>query len=389
MSSKLPVEGPSRLSEVVAMVPEDIWKVIFTLEMDVHMCDLPEARYRRAMLTFSLQRELTTRYEPLFRKWSCVCRCWSKYLHDLVRLYFVFDASYSNWILKQLTFKKSLCIRSVNETGVIRDETLEMMTDLQFLHLDHKAIITNNSLKKLTNLEKLELDPGRRTFPCSSNSSLITDDGISRLTNLRSLSFGRFYRFGDDSVWNLTQLHLPRDTSITEAAITRLSNLSSLSYYGDLLEGMKLSNDALSHLTNLTEIKIEAEDTVSDATLMNLVKLKSAFIQGNISEEQDFITDESITKLTNLTDLGLFQCRAITANALLGLPKLVILESSLGRDITDCDMKKFTNLTSLSVFGNKHVTNEGITTLTNLTELNIECCENVSEDINRYLPKVR
>lgn len=67
------------------------------------------------------------------------------------------------------------------------------------------------------------------------------------------------------------------------------------------------------------------------------------------AEHYDTITDEAVSKLTNLTSLNLYNNDTITTEGI----------------------SELTNLTSLSLCCNRIITDEGVSALTNLTSLNL------------------
>lgn len=143
------------------------------------------------------------------------------------------------------------------------DEALLCHTNLTYLELMRISGITNNSLKKLTQLDSLIL----RT--CSS--SLVTDDGLSHLVNLKSLNLSH----------------------------SRLS----------------FSDRAFKCLTNLEALNITKSIVMSDECLLSMPQLKS------LNTFRNQITESSISRLTNLTTLSFFS-NNFSLECLARLPKL-------------------------------------------------------------------
>lgn len=197
----------------------------------------------------------------------------------------------------------------------------------------YKAGVTDESLKHLTGLKKLEL----------RNEIKITAEGLKHLTNLTDLSLlfmsKSFYTL---PLKNLKKLHLD-NVEVSDATLLDLANLTDLS----LRNIYTITDEGIKGLTNLTnlhlwdwqrypKLKINAQGIRQLPKLINL----------SLCETGEWI-NIGISTFTNLTSLHL----------------------DIGKDITDRDLSPLTALRKLSLHGVLGLTGEAFHLLTNLTSL--------------------
>lgn len=94
----------------------------------------------------------------------------------------------------------------------------------------------------------------------------------------------------------------------------------------------------------------------------------------------DTITNEGLSRLTNLTSLILGGNSIITNDGLSGLTKLTSLSLGYNKTITNEGISKLTNLKSLNLKQNKKITDEGLSNLRVLTRLNLNYNNNITDE---------
>lgn len=120
-------------------------------------------------------------------------------------------------------------------------------------------------------------------------------EGISKLTNLKSLFLGC--------------------NCLREEELNRLSTLTSLTIFTEE-DVFTISDRAIQNLTQLVELDIRSSgQSFTDAALQNLISLQDISMSPSI-------TDQGITHLTNLKILDLVQNSQITDHALEKLTQL-------------------------------------------------------------------
>lgn len=257
---------------------------------------------------------------------------------------------------------------------LLTDECLSQWTHITSVKLDSESIVTDNGLKKLTNLTQLKL-PQRY----SGNGQQCTDKGIENLINLSCLSITiippacSITHEAFKSLTNLTELniggHFTRDIipnitldpTIMELTTLRTLRVRDLRVKSETIERLT----TLAHLTNLR--LTNSVDQITDEVIMKLTKLRS------LHHDSPFITNRGLEKLLNLTSLkisyptvGDFEIRDFNAKTLTNLTRLEVLST------TDEAIKDLTALTYLRVtMQSDNLTNAGIKGLTNLTHLDL------------------
>lgn len=135
-------------------------------------------------------------------------------------------------------------------------------------------------------------------------------------------------------------------SKISDISLKKLTYLVSLKSH----EYCLMTDDSLSLLTNLTELSIASDDyLISDLSVSLLTNLTTLSINYNHLPNSR-ITDKSIMKLTQLVDLDLF----------------------INPYITDQAVMKLTNLTCLNLEGNDTISIDALKNLTNLETLYLQ-----------------
>jgi hypothetical protein len=244
--------------------------------------------------------------------------------------------------IDKLTRLTKLVIREYESASMIKD-----LTNLTYLNIfDHS--FTSKWINRLTNLTYLDV----------RGINKIKDKHIKRLTNLQSLEIS---------------------TKLSTDTLISLTNLTHL-YLFDII----IDNNTLRLLTNLKSLVIMTEGVNIDygiETLTNLITFKPNSI---------LVNDETLTKLTNITELSLCMNYTIHSTTLYKLPHLIDLNLNLNsvcrhiNNLTNLtrlniqsasckyDLIKLTNLTDLSVPTHFRI---NMITLTNLIKLNLEDCQ--------------
>jgi hypothetical protein len=142
--------------------------------------------------------------------------------------------------------------------------------------LCRKGFISNRNLSMLKRL---------KTLICRPYGFWIRDEGIKDLVNLTSLDIYMTYEVSDLCIRKLTNLSsIIISSNISNEGIRDLTNLVSL----DVRHNCQISDDGLKGLTNLTSLSLldsHRYDTYND--------------------NENYISNESITRLTNLVSLDL------------------------------------------------------------------------------------
>lgn len=266
-------------------------------------------------------------------------------LTDLISLKLSNDQSDIYRAFVYLSKLRSLYVRR----GTTTNEAVSNLTQLTHLHLSGWQF-NDNAISTLTGLTDLE-------FAYTN----ITDGGVSRLTNLEKLRViaSDIVRLRDLPKLKTLHIRSPEASPFTaNAAIGILTQLRELALLGDglysdeaiiqligltrlLLGGPYFTNDGISNLTNLEILDLHNTHINVFHTLPKLSRL-------SIFDKDERISNESISATTQLKELVLI-CGAFDDRAI----------SSL------------TNLTSLNI-ERCPITAQGVSVLTNLQDLYID-----------------
>jgi hypothetical protein len=181
----------------------------------------------------------------------------------------------------------------------ITDSTLKHLSKcITELDLYCNHYITDDGLSQLASLKTLKL----------WYNSTIAGYGITKLTNLETLVLTINTRITNASIYMLTNLKtliLTNNDNITDAGISKLINLRTLAYSPPYLlkdDGFYRSyvtDDSISRLTNLTKLEIGKAKFITDKSIIHLTNLTSLSIRN-----QNTVTLESLTRLKNLKELN-------------------------------------------------------------------------------------
>lgn len=223
-------------------------------------------------------------------------------------------------ILSKLTWLKKLWLEGDNVT----DHGLSTLTNLSYLCISD-TYVTSYGLSVLTSLTSLSVDDHF--------------DDISALTGLTSLSM--VLNLTVTNLTNLTNLYLPYNADVQE--LLSLPALRSLHFHSSFDTCLGNLNTCISDFTNLTKLNISnLSNVITDSSLCLLTGL----INLNINFNPD-ITDQSVSKLTNLTKLR-----------------------ARGTSISDAGVFMLVNMRSLLCWQSK-ITNRGTVNMTQLKEIGI------------------
>ena len=252
--------------------------------------------------------------------------------------------------------KMSLCI-GTRLTG----QSVTRLTRLSELHyLQGQGGIRDRDVSGMTQLTCLNvLFSGCPSYPC-----------VARLTKLRMLNIE-----GPSTCLTKNDGYL---------CVTGLTSLSVRHRHA--IESPRLCDTHLSHLTNLTQLRLWGEDDVSaraislltrlvslelshvalhDTDLLNTTRLRRLRLPGN-----KHLTDAGLTRLSALTWLDISGCVSVTDR---GLSRLTNLKTLVMRD-TECHCR---------------VTEHGLSGLRALSLLNLGTNTNLTADTLRRLPALR
>lgn len=214
----------------------------------------------------------------------------------------------------------------------ITNEGIDNITIGNFISLNLEFNETIISISRLTNLIELNL----------SCNDMLADSDLNNLTNLTNLNLSCNDMITDKSVsklTNLTHLDLTGNYRITLQCLKSLPKLVSIVTWSDP-NGISTVAENVGELHNLTALRIMNNNSITDDTIKKLTKLKTLSIDY-------LITNEGISDLTNLTDLGVF----------------------FNKDVTDKGISNLVNLESIMIKKNGPINEQGLSHLTNLTNI--------------------
>ena len=235
---------------------------------------------------------------------------------------------------------------------------VNMVKTITTLKLSYGTPIGKSVLKMFTNLTSLTMD-------YNDNCS---DDVIQHLTGLISLSVKGTPPLTNNAfiyASKLRDLDITSNSMVTDRALLHLSGLVNLT------TNSIITNDGLSRLTNLEKLSIPTYSTLNSALRLltnlrtlqffhdlsdaDLSPLSDSLTSLDLSYVSSLVTNDSLTRLTNLKILTLQNHSFVRPSGF----------------ITSEGLSKMTGLTKLRLRGNREVRDEWITSLTNLTELDI------------------
>lgn len=235
-------------------------------------------------------------------------------------------------------------------------EVLTKLKNIKFLYLSNSNIIANIYLP--TSLVSLDV-----------GYSKVRGDCFRECVNLRSLTLG--YDDYIDNTNDFCDTHISDLTSLTSLVLCSskiqgpgLRNLTGLTYL-ELCDYGDIRNHHISHLTNLTALKVLGRDAniheiLDVGTFKHLRKLDLVGV---------FTGCEGLLGLTTITDLRL-RHTALTDEILSTLTNLTNLEINHTLTVGDVGLCSLSSsLTSLEIVNNSKITDESIKLLTRLKYL--------------------
>jgi hypothetical protein len=266
-------------------------------------------------------------------------------LSQLVNLTSVYiNEKTTNYFYKSYDYHPIIPIQQISDLGI---KNLTNLTDLDN-SFGHN--ITQNCLKNLINLKKINL-----------GNMIINDDIISNLINLEEYSVPvdcPITNLGLNKLTNLSTLNF--DSNIPTSFNNILTQIANLSLYS-FVEAIKLSDDCVKKLINLKELNIYGKVDISDKYIHKLSKIEYLSIIENIAilmkinqltnltqlylSDMDNIFDINFSKLINLKKLSLNNIKFIDIN---NFKNLNLRLDDIG-NIDDCNLEKSINLSGLSI----------------------------------------
>lgn len=221
--------------------------------------------------------------------------------------------------------------------------------------------------------------------------SKMTDYMIAHFTNLEQLKLRRSgFKEGLYPLTNLKKLTLDHNTGVTNECLSHLTNLTTL----DIEENPKyicenpITSEGIISLLNLTKLNLKRNTTIDGVGFSCLTNLKKLSLLNNDFFGQkalkhmtfltyldltmnETISDQCVSYLTNLETLILGAEFAVSDISLNVLTNLTDLQFSENQDITDAVVAKLTKLKSLMLADNQSITDASLSCLTNLTSLEL------------------
>lgn len=280
------------------LIPPELWRLIFTFDYDNRLSQFQTDKSREIVksdqqLTIMKEAELKSLESTL--KVACsVSQTWCGIVREAAPYYFNSNNTISNWMLK---LADPLRIKSLllHRNNSITDEILSNFDNLTILNLGSNKRISDVCLSKLTNLTQLDL----------GNNQQISDHSLSCLTQLKALDLDinrNISDFGLKLMTNLTKLTMGPNR-VTDASLSELTNLVDLTVCNPLF--------VFYHDHPFYHIQI-----ISDQSITKLTQLTKLSLRQNT-----LVTDQSILKLTNLTDLVISEIGPISFNGIKNILK--------------------------------------------------------------------
>jgi hypothetical protein len=307
---------------------------------------------------------------------ACVCRMWRQYCHRFIVTNFSAEPlhnmkGHTDYLLYH--YVDAVSDLSVGPICRVTNDTLALCTKLESLRLKGSPLVTDAGILPIaTNLTALGITAGQGV------NNLLTDKSLKMCVNLTSLDLTSNSSISDTGVRALTKLTTLNlgggqfsymrgfDLHVSNVSLKKLRSLTSL----NLSNNQRITDSALLYLPNLVELDISYSSLITNRGLCVLTHLKTLSLRGNAT-----VSDEGLVPLVNLTSLDLNSNQVITDNALMKLTNLLslVLEGSVFSRpvISDYGLQRCTQLTSLVISGNSSITSDGVSSLRNLTYINV------------------
>ena len=222
----------------------------------------------------------------------------------------------------------------------ITDAMLFLFRNVKKLYLRGGCQITEDGLSRMTGLELLEINHDRFMCDCGAITKYKCST-IQALTNLRSLTLVETMMDNECliTLTNLAELNLHDEENIDDVGLAHLSSLKKL----DINECHSIRGSAFINMTQLESLSVSCCDYFSvdylpiiskslttldyvdvhdDLVIRQMTALKKLLLNGNMGG----VTDEGLSRLTNLTSLNLSDNEFITGRALSSMRQLVKID---------------------------------------------------------------
>lgn len=317
---------------------------------------------RALILTHAVTKGVFHTYAALL----CVSSGFYATVSSLIRSHFTSDAIQASNSL--ILHSASPCLKLSCWTRITDDTIRQISTRLTDLTLHCNARMRGSTLKRLTGLTRLSL---------SVKNMFIQWRHVSYLTALTDLNLHGWHLLVTSDVAKMTQLrklNLYSDQVIESHALHTLTGLESLDLAGESL----IESHSLLYLDRcLTRLNLLSNTVIDDSGLVGLTSLKSLRLGGKPGQ----VTGHSVSRLTQLTSLRLQDVDRVSDDELTVLTNLCELCLSYNTRITDLGLCPLTGLTSLRLMKNTTITDAGIRTLTRLNTLYLSTQSPVSPHV--------
>lgn len=226
-------------------------------------------------------------------------------------------------------------------SGEITDAMLFLFRNVKKLYLRGECRITDDGLSRMTGLEVLHINHDDSFLRESQATTTYMCSTIQPLTNLRSLTLVET-RMDNEcliTLTNLVELNLHFEENISDVGLAHLAGLKKL----DIHECHSIKGSAFISMTQLESLSVSCcndfsvdylpiiskslttldyLDVYDDLVICQMTALKKLLLNGNMGS----VTDEGLSRLTNLTSLNLSDNEFITGRALSSMRQLVKID---------------------------------------------------------------
>lgn len=248
-------------------------------------------------------------------------------------------------------------------------ELFKCISKLSCLHAFYLApfichSVTDDSLRFFSNLKWLDI-----------YYSLVTDEGLKHISNVETLYLHACKITGDGLKYlsNLKHIHLSC-SRLTNDSLKYLQNVYTINIGGY----SNITYDGMKYLKNVQEVSLTTNN-ITDEWLKYFENLKSI----NLCECYD-VTDvgmKYLSKNKHLQEVDLSYDVNITDEGLSHLSESICVLKLSHCEISDKSIEKFKNLRILDISSCDNVTGEGLKNLKFLEEVDVDCCEQIREDV--------
>ena len=352
-------KAAKELERVVSWIPRDVWIEVF--EDLPSIFDLSNAGFVNKTFLHLVKSIVAKRYPYIVTKTHESMVSFAAYA-DLVTG--PFDLEWNDVVLDEDVSPyhqvRELSLRGVMNVG----NGIKGMTSLRSLYAG--ASVDDGTLDNsplLTNLTKLSLS---RSCPFEGSIFYVMPK-LSTVKLIELEQYGLFSRnlYDLKTLTRLTDLASEAPDLTSEGPdFVDPPDQRTLSTLKILHCGASWTHSRMSHLTNLTELKLALGYDVKDKTLSLLTNLRSlrdsSGSHGVRDNAENSFTNESVSLLTNLTNLSIHGRTMVTGEVLRGMPGLRTLDiASTGGNFEDDQLWYLSSLTDLKLsFDNTNITGE-------------------------------